>query len=43
MPRQRRSPSASPMTRGIQYPAAFRLNHERLGLLGHQVEPGDDG
>jgi hypothetical protein len=39
IPRQRSSPSASPMTRGIQYPAAFRLNHERLGVRGHQVIP----
>jgi hypothetical protein len=31
------------LRRGIQYSAAFRLNHERLGLLGRPVKPGDDG
>jgi hypothetical protein len=32
-----------PRRRGIQYAAASRFDHERLGLLNHQVKPGDDG
>ncbi len=30
------------LQRGIQYAAAFRLNHERYGILGRPVKPGDD-
>ncbi|MGY3122593.1 hypothetical protein ACVWXQ_006530 [Bradyrhizobium sp. S3.14.4] len=30
------------LDRGIQYAAAYRFNHNRLGVLGRPVKPGDD-
>jgi hypothetical protein len=30
------------LDRGIQYAAASRLNHRRLGVLDRPVKPGDD-
>jgi hypothetical protein len=30
------------LDRGIQYAAASLLNHDRLGVLGRPVKPGDD-
>jgi len=30
------------LDRGIQYAAAYRLNHGRLGVLDRPVKPGDD-
>ncbi|TFV80109.1 hypothetical protein E4K64_03875 [Bradyrhizobium frederickii] len=32
----------APRKRGIQYAAAHRLNHDRLGVLDRPVKPGDD-
>jgi hypothetical protein len=40
-----RVPSSAVMPRldrGIQYAAAPRLNHNRLGILDRPVKPGDD-
>src|SRR6266702_6728138 len=33
----------APRRRGIQYAAAPRFNHNRLGVLDRPVKPGDDG
>ena len=30
------------LDRGIQYAAASLLNHDRLGVLGRPVKPGED-
>jgi hypothetical protein len=30
------------LDRGIQYAAASLLSHDRLGVLGRPVKPGDD-
>ncbi|WP_265575645.1 hypothetical protein [Bradyrhizobium sp. WBAH33] len=30
------------LDRGIQYAAAYRFNHNRLGVLDRPVKPGDD-
>jgi len=30
------------LDQGIQYAAASRLNHNRLGVLDRPVKPGDD-
>jgi len=32
----------APRRRGIQYAAASRFNHYRLGVLDRPVKPGDD-
>ncbi|TFV49155.1 hypothetical protein E4K65_09565 [Bradyrhizobium niftali] len=32
----------SPRKRGIQYAAAYRFNHNCLGILDRPVKPGDD-
>jgi hypothetical protein len=31
------------LQRGIQYAAASRFHHSRLGILDRPVKPGDDG
>ncbi|RXH02989.1 hypothetical protein EAS61_00410 [Bradyrhizobium zhanjiangense] len=45
MPRRRSSHlhrSHAPRRRGIQYAAAYGLNHNCLGVLDRPVKPGDD-